>query len=118
MTKALKLMSLAIAAQFVVIPTSLAQQLTQDEVVAIMVDKPITTRSFGVKVNLRFKSNGVLTAKSFIGNYTGVWKRGSGDQICSTFNSGPAKGTQCNTYIKTGTNTYRTSSGTNFKVSH
>lgn len=113
-----KIVTAAVAAHFALIPAALAQKLTQDEVVATMVDKPITTRSFGVKVNLRFKPNGKLTAKSFIGDYEGIWKRGSGDQICSTFDSGPAKGTQCNTYIKTGPNTYRTSSGTNFTVNY
>ncbi len=98
------------------VSTADARQLTQDEVVQKMVNKPITTRSFGVRVNLRFKSNGVLTAKSLLGNYTGAWRRGPGNKICSTFPSGPAKGTQCNTYTDLGNNRYRTSSGTTFRV--
>ncbi len=106
----------AITALFVASPIASAQELTQDEVVATMVGKPITTRSFGVQVKLRFDANGVLTAKSFIGDYVGKWRRGEGNQICSTFDSGPAKGTQCNTYIKVGENRYRTSSGTNFTL--
>lgn len=93
-----------------------AKELTQDQVVKKMVGKPITARSFGVKINLRFEASGKLVAKSFIGNYTGKWVRGNGNQICSTFNSGPAKGTQCNTYRQTGSNKFRTSSGTRFIV--
>ena len=92
------------------------QQLTQDEVVQELADKPITTRSFGVKVNLLFRSDGALIAKSLFGDYSGVWQRGEGNEICSTFDSGPAKGTQCNTYTRLDENTYRTSSGTTFTV--
>lgn len=93
-----------------------AQALTQDEVIETMMDKKITTKSFGVTVTLRFAGNGDLIAKSLIGDYTGKWKRGPENQICSTFDSGPAKGTQCNTYTKIGENRYRTSSGTAFTV--
>ena len=96
--------------------TAEAKQLTQDEVVKVMVGKPITTRTFGVRVNLRFESSGVVTAKSIIGNYKGRWRRGKGDAICTTFKSGPAAGTQCNTYRALGGNRYRTSSGTTFSV--
>ena len=97
-------------------PAAEAKQLSQEEVVKAMVGKPITTRSFGVKVNLRFEPSGVVTAKSIIGNYKGRWKRGSGDSICTTFPKGPAAGTQCNTYRSLGGNKYRTSSGTTFRV--
>lgn len=100
----------------VTVSAATANELTQDEVVVTMVDKPITTRSFGMKVNLRFNADGSLIAKSLIGDYKGKWRRGEGNTICSTFDSGPAKGTQCNTYTKTGNNEYRTSSGTNFTV--
>ncbi len=116
MTRISKIITAILATQIVVAPAATAEELTQDQVVDTMVGKPITTRSFGVKVNLRFEKNGDLTAKSFIGDYKGKWVRGKGNQICSTFDSGPAKGTQCNTYTKMGPNKYRTSSGTSFVV--
>ena len=97
-------------------PAAQAKRLSQDEVVRTMVDRPITTKRMGMTVNLRFASNGVVTAKALIGTYKGKWRRGGGDAICTTFPTGPAKGTQCVTYSQIGKNRYRTSGGTVFTV--
>ena len=111
-----KSLILATTVSLMAVPTAHAEELTQDQVVEKMVGKPITTRSFGVKVNLRFEANGELSAKSFIGDYKGKWVRGTGNEICSTFDTGRAKGTQYNTYTSMGNNIYKTSSGTRFVV--
>ena len=109
-------MSAAVMAATVAVPAAHAKRLSQQEVVAMMVGKPIVTRQFGVKVNLRFTPSGTVRAKTILGSYTGNWRRGSGRSICTSFPTGPAKGTQCVTYEALGGNKYRTSKGTVFSV--
>ena len=106
----------AACAAAIAAPAAHAKRLTQQEVVATMVGKPIVTRQFGVKVNLRFAASGAVKARTILGNFDGKWKRGAGDEICTTFPTGPAKGTQCVTYEALGDNRFRTSKGTVFSV--
>ncbi|MDD9910567.1 MAG: hypothetical protein OXR62_12875 [Ahrensia sp.] len=92
-----------------------ARTLTQAEIQREMLNKPITTRRFGMRVSMVYRSNGTVTARALIGTFNGTWKP-QGNRVCTTFPSGPAKGTRCVSYTKIGDNRYRTSDGVTFRV--
>lgn len=94
-----------------------ASSLSASEVRKVMLGKNIVTRRFGMRITMRYNSNGTVSAKSFLGNLKGTW-RGRGNRICTTFPSGPAKGTDCVSFTKTGPNRYRSSAGVSFSVSN
>ena len=93
-----------------------AKQLTQSEIRAAMLGKPIFTRRFGMSIRMLYRSNGTVTAKAPLGTVNGTWRPRGRNQICTTFPSGPAKGTSCVSYTRTGPNRYRTSEGVSFRV--
>ena len=66
-----------------------AKPLSQAEIRSSMLGKTIITRRFGLKIRMRYQTNGTVSAKSFIGATVGTW-RPSGNKICTTFPSGPA----------------------------
>jgi len=108
-----------ILAPLVLVPSlqsAQAKPLSVTEIKAAMVGKTIYTRSFGMSVKMIFRANGTVSASAILGTSNGTWRPKGDNQICTTFPSGPAKGTRCVTYIKTGKNRYRTSDGTNFRV--
>ncbi|MFD0915347.1 hypothetical protein ACFQ14_02895 [Pseudahrensia aquimaris] len=120
MTRALK--STAIALGLTLAATSLtalpaaAKTLSRSEIGAAMINKTITTRRFGMRITMRYKPNGTVSAKSLLGTINGTWRYSGSNRVCTTFPSGPAKGTSCATYTKTGANSYRTSAGVSFRV--
>ena len=93
-----------------------AKTLNQSEIRAAMLGKPIFTRRFGMSIRMVYRANGTVTAKALLGTINGTWRPRGRNQICTTFPSGPAKGTSCVSYTKTGPNRYRTSEGVNFRV--
>lgn len=112
----LLVLAVAVVSGATAIP-ALAKSLTGAEVRAAMVGKTITTRYFGMRITMRYQRNGTVSAKSLLGTVNGTW-RARGNRICTTFPSGPAKGTDCVSYTKTGSNRYRTSAGVSFRVSN
>ena len=116
MKSLLLLVALATAALFGGLAPVQAKQLTQSEIRAAMVGKPIFTRRFGMSIQMLYRANGTVTAKALLGTVSGTWRPRGKNQICTTFPSGPAKGTSCVSYTKTGPNRYRTSEGVSFRV--
>ena len=92
-----------------------AKTLTAAEVVDEMLNKTIVTRQFGMNVTMRYRTGGVVTAKALIGSVNGTW-RAQGNRICSTFPSGPAKGTSCVSFTRTVPKQYVSSEGVRFRV--
>ncbi|MEM7191853.1 MAG: hypothetical protein AAF405_03120 [Pseudomonadota bacterium] len=92
-----------------------ARPLSAAEVQREMLNKTIVTRQFGMNVTMRYRPGGTVTAKALIGTVTGTW-RPQGNKICSTFPSGPAKGTSCVSFTRTGPNQYQSSEGVRFRV--
>ena len=92
-----------------------AKSLTAKEVKAEMLDKTIVTRKFGMKITMYYRPGGVVSAKALIGSVDGTWKA-QGNKICSTFPSGPAKGTSCVSFRRTGDKQYISSEGVRFRV--
>lgn len=98
------------------IPTPvLANPLTAAEVRTEMLNKTIVTRQFGMNVTMRYRSGGSVSAKALIGTVNGTW-RPKGNKICSTFPSGPAKGTSCVSFTRAGPKQYVSSEGVRFRV--
>ena len=95
--------------------TSMAKALSQSEIRAVMLNKPLLTRRFGLSVRMIYRGNGSVDAKTILGTSKGTW-RYKGNKVCTTFPSGPAKGTSCASFTKTGKNRYRSSKGVNFRV--
>lgn len=92
-----------------------AKTLTAAEVLDEMLNKTIVTRQFGMNVTMRYRPGGVVSAKALIGSVDGTW-RAKGNKICSTFPSGPAKGTSCVSFTRVGPNQYVSSEGVRFRV--
>jgi hypothetical protein len=92
-----------------------AQTLTAAEVLDEMLNKTIVTRQFGMNVTMRYWPGGVVSAKALIGSVDGTW-RTKGNKICSTFPSGPAKGTSCVSFRRVGPSQYVSSEGVRFRV--
>jgi hypothetical protein len=94
---------------------ALAATLSAAEVRAEMLDKTIVTRKFGMKIRMRYSPGGVVTTKALLGSLEGTW-RPRGNQICTTFPSGPAKGTSCVSFTRIGPNRFKSSEGVYFRV--
>ena len=94
---------------------SAAKALSQSEIRAVMLNKPLLTRRFGLSVSMVYRGNGTVAAKTVLGTSKGTW-RYKGNKVCTTFPSGPAKGTSCASFTKTGKNRYRSSKGVNFRI--
>jgi len=92
-----------------------ANTLTAQEIQAEMLNKTIVTRKFGMRVTMRYKPGGVVSASALLGSVDGTW-RARGNQICSTFPSGPAKGTSCVSFQRLGDKRYISSEGVRFRV--
>ncbi len=92
-----------------------AKPLTKKEIRSVMLNKPLLTRRFGLSVRMVYRSNGTVSAKTVLGTSIGTWRH-KGNQVCTTFPSGPAKGTSCASFTKTGKNRYRSSKGVSFRV--
>ncbi len=92
-----------------------AKTLTAEEIRAEMLNKTIVTRRFGMRITMRYLDDGVVTARALLGSMQGTWKA-RGNRICSTFPSGPAKGTSCVSFRRLGANEYVSSEGVRFRV--
>jgi len=96
-------------------PSATAATMTRAEIAAEMLNKTITTRRFGLRITMRYRSNGTVSAKTLIGSVNGTWRH-KGNSVCTTFNSGPSKGTSCVTFRRTGPKRYVSSEGVAFSV--
>ena len=92
-----------------------AATLSAAEIRAEMLNKTIVTRRFGMKVTMRYSADGSVSAKTLFGSMNGTW-RPSGNKICSTFPSGPAKGTSCVSFTRLDSKRYKSSEGVRFQV--
>ncbi|MGI9364169.1 MAG: hypothetical protein ACR2O8_03215 [Rhizobiaceae bacterium] len=92
-----------------------AKTLSAQEVKREMLNKTIITRRFGMKITMRYNSGGTVSAKALLGTMNGTW-RAQGNKICSTFPSGPAKGTSCVSFKRIGKKKYKSSEGVRFSV--
>ena len=80
-----------------------------------MLNKTIVTSRFGMRITMLYRPGGVVSASSLLGSMDGTWKA-RGNRICSTFPSGPAKGTRCVSFRRLGTRRYISSEGVRFRV--
>ena len=94
-----------------------AKSLNAAEIRKEMLGKNVVTRRFGMSIRMRYSSNGTVSAKSFLGSIKGTW-RARGNQICTTFPSGPAKGTDCVSFKKLGPKRFQSSKGVRFRVTN
>ena len=92
-----------------------ADSLSSQEVRREMLNKIIVTRRFGMKVTMQYKSGGTVTARTVLSSLNGTWKA-QGNKICSTFPSGPARGTSCVSFRRLGKQRYISSDGVRFQV--
>ena len=95
--------------------SAFATSLSQAEVRAAMLEKKLVTRRFGMKITMRYRNNGTVSAEALLGSTSGTW-RPSGNRICTTFPSGPAKGTSCVSFRRIGPNRFVSSEGVRFSV--
>ena len=92
-----------------------ADTLTAAEIQAEMLDRRIVTHRFGMRITMRYRPGGVVSASALLGSVEGTW-RARGNEICSTFPSGPARGTRCVSFRRTGPGHYVSSEGVRFRV--
>lgn len=110
----LALLSLLLLNIAVSVPV-LAKPLTAAEIRTEMLNRTIVTRRFGMKVTMRYRSGGRVSAEALLGSVNGTW-RPQGNKICSTFPSGPAKGTSCVSFTRVGPKHYVSSEGVRFRI--
>ncbi len=96
-------------------PTAWASSLSADEIRAEMLERTIVTWRFGMRITMRYRRGGVVTASALLGAVEGTWTA-RGNRICSTFPSGPAKGTRCVSFRRNGPGRYVSSEGVRFRV--
>lgn len=92
-----------------------ASTLSADEILTEMLNKTIVTWRFGMRITMRYQPGGVVSASTLFGSLDGTW-RARGNRICSSFPSGPAKGTSCVSFRRLGDNEYISSEGVRFRV--
>lgn len=97
------------------VPPAQASSLTANEIQAEMLDRTIVTRRFGMRITMRYRSGGIVSARALLGSVNGTWTA-RGNEICSTFPSGPAKGTSCVSFRREGPGQYISSEGVRFRV--
>lgn len=81
-----------------------------------IVDTPMTARRFGMNIGMVFAGNSTVSMSSPMGDFSGTWEYGSGNQVCTDFAEGPREGVNCLTIEKRGDGRYRTSDGLKLKV--
>ena len=105
-----------LAVSYLAMVPAVANTLSRSEIGAAMINKTITTRRFGMRVTMRYRANGTVSARSLLGSINGTWRFSGSNRVCTTFPSGPAKGTDCVSFRKIGANRYRSSAGVSFTV--
>ncbi len=115
MTTMNKIVLMAFLASLSSQQAAFADPLSSQEVRREMLNKIIITRRFGMKVTMQYKPGGKVTARTFLSSLNGTWKA-QGNKICSTFPSGPAKGTSCVSFSRLGNKRYTSSDGVSFQV--
>lgn len=108
---------MALASMFAIAPihSAYASTLTAQEIRSEMLGKTITTRRFGMRITMRYNPDRTVSARSALGSINGTWQA-QGNRVCTTFPSGPAKGTDCVSFTRLGDNRYRSSAGVVFRV--
>ena len=94
---------------------AIAATMSAAEVKNEMLNRTVLTRRFGFQIRMRYRTNGTVTAKTIVGSQTGTWVA-RGNKICTTFPSGPAKGTSCVSFKRIGDKRYQSSAGVRFRV--
>ncbi|MEM9677188.1 MAG: hypothetical protein AAF035_13260 [Pseudomonadota bacterium] len=108
-------LAVLICASLLPVAPVFAKTLTQAEIRTEMLNKTIVTRRFGLRITMRYRPNGTVSAKTLVGSLNGTW-RYRGNRVCTTFPSGPAKGTSCVSFRKTGPKSFVSSEGVSFSV--
>ncbi|MEM1040031.1 MAG: hypothetical protein AAGI12_11245 [Pseudomonadota bacterium] len=111
----LVVLAVLICASLLPVAPAFAKTLTQAEIRTEMLNKTIVTRRFGLRITMRYSPNGTVSAKTLVGSLNGTW-RYRGNRVCTTFPSGPAKGTSCVSFRKTGPKSFVSSEGVRFSV--
>ena len=93
-----------------------AKALSRSEIAKEMLGKVITTRRFGLSIRMLYRPNGTVSARSIAGSLNGTWRYSGANKVCTTFPSGPAKGTSCVSFTKIGNKQFRSSEGVSFRV--
>ena len=97
-------------------PAAEAGAMSRAQIAKAMIGRTITLRRFGLPVRMLYRGDGTVTARAALGTVNGTWRYGDGDKVCTTFPSGPAKGTDCVTFSDLGDGRFRSSAGVTFKV--
>ena len=95
---------------------AIAKPMSRAEIGKAMIGRTITVRRFGLPIRMVYNPNGRVTAKAPIGSTSGTWRWKGSNQVCTTFASGPAKGTDCVSFTDLGDGRYRSSAGVTFRV--
>ncbi len=112
-----KILKMVVALSFILVPVVVqAKPLNRAEIAQAMLNKTISTRRFGFSIKMLYRSSGTVSARSIAGTSNGTWHYSGSNKVCTTFPSGPAKGTSCVTFTKIGANRYRSSEGVSFTV--
>jgi hypothetical protein len=92
------------------IAPALAGTMTGEQIAQQIIGQELETSRNGMKVRLRYRTDGSVTMRAPIFSGEGTWAL-SGDELCMTLTRGPRQGITCHSFEDLGNGRYRNSEG-------
>jgi hypothetical protein len=99
-----------LAALTVTVTPASAENMSKEQITRQIIGKTLITSRKGMKVRLRYNTDGTVRLKAFVISGGGTWEY-SDDGLCMNMTSGPKKGRTCVSFEHLGGNKYRNSEG-------
>ncbi len=100
-----------LAALTVTMTPAIAKNMSKEQISQQIIGKTLIASRKGMKVRLRYNTDGTVRLKAFVISGRGTWEY-SDDGLCMDMTSGPKKGRTCVSFEHLGGNKYRNSEGT------
>lgn len=94
---------------------AVAGVMTGEQIAQQIIDKELETRQNGMKVRLRYRTDGSVTMRTAIFSGEGTWAL-SGNELCMTLTRGPRQGETCLSFEDLGNGRYRNSEGSTIQT--
>lgn len=89
---------------------ALARNMSAAEIAGQIIGKDLSGRRMGMRVHLRYDTDGTVTIRAPFFSGAGSWEQ-EGDRLCMTVAGGPSPGTSCHSFEDLGEGRFRNSEG-------
>ncbi len=100
-----------LAALSAIVTPAMAENMSKEQISRQIIGKTLIASRKGMKVRLRYNTDGTVRLKAFVISGSGTWEY-SDNGLCMDMTSGPKKGRTCVRFEHLGGNKYRNSEGT------